>query len=56
MACGRTYKLVGNCCYGKCITNKDKFENVTLMNEREAMAAVNSPLFRKIDPVAKGVQ
>lgn len=40
------FKLLGNSYYGKCLTDQEKHVNVKYMNEDDAIAAVNTPLFK----------
>jgi hypothetical protein len=53
-AAGTVAKLYGNSCYGKCLTNIEKHDNISLVHGSEAEAMINSPLFTKLDPVDKG--
>ena len=51
---GAVAKLYGNSCYGKTITNEDGHESTSIMHESEAELAINSPLFKSIDPINDG--
>jgi hypothetical protein len=51
---GTVAKLYGNSCYGKCLTNIERHENISLAHGDEADAMINSPMFRKLDPVTEG--
>jgi hypothetical protein len=48
-----TMKLIGNSAYGKTITNKEKFMDVSTCGASEIPAKVNSPHFRKIDSIGE---
>lgn len=47
------FKLLGNSYYGKCLTDQQKHMNVQYMNEDDAVAAVNTSLFKKLDIVGE---
>ena len=47
-----TMKLIGNCSYGKTITNKERHRNVNVCDEKKAQKQVNNSLFRDLNPIA----
>lgn len=47
------FKLLGNSYYGKCLTDKQKHLNVQYMNEDDAIAAVNTTRFKKLDVIGE---
>jgi hypothetical protein len=51
---GTVAKLYGNSCYGKCLTNVEKHENIKIATDAETEAMINSPLFKKLDPISDG--
>ncbi len=46
-------KLLGNCGYGKTVTNKMKFRDVCYVGEASASRMVNSKNFRQLNPLDK---
>ena len=50
-----TMKLIGNSAYGKTITNKEKFTNVSTCLDSEAPRKINSPHFRHLTLVGEDV-
>lgn len=47
------FKLLGNSYYGKCLTDQKKHLHIQYMNEDDAIQAVNTPLFQKLDQVGE---
>ena len=59
MAAGNTAKLIGNALYGKTITNKEKFANVSYCEQDKTTQYTKAPLFRhmqKISPALYEIQ
>ena len=50
-----TMKLLGNCGYGKTVTNKDRHRDVVFCTGDEAPVQVNDPRFRQLDQLAEEV-
>lgn len=49
------FKLLGNSYYGKCITDKEKQQDVSYVDGERATRAVNCPLFRKLEEINEGL-
>ena len=50
-----TMKLIGNSAYGKTITNKEKFRNISICSDSEAPLLINSQHFRQLNQVGEDV-
>ncbi len=50
-----TMKLLGNCGYGKTVTNQMRFCDVTYANTDQASHLINSSRFRKLNQIDEGV-
>jgi hypothetical protein len=50
-----TMKLLGNCGYGKTVTNKDHFTQVTVCNDKQALGKINRKWFKNLATLDEGL-